>query len=90
MNSNTKGIITVLAIGIIGFLAYKKFAKPDSRKVIKNYLYSIYGYDKMREDFVDSADKDYIEAWTDAVMKGENSFVLKGTTYETKTGKVKK
>lgn len=90
MNSTTKGIVTILAIGIVGFVVYKKFIKPDSRKVVKNYLYSIYGYDKIREDFVNNADKDYVDAWSDAVMKGKDTFFRQGKVYETKTGTVKK
>jgi hypothetical protein len=89
MNSNTKGIITVLAVGVVGFLAYKRFVKPNSRKVVKNYLFSIYGYDKKRDEFVDGVDKDYINEWSDAIMKGNETFLLKGVTYITKTGKVK-
>ncbi len=102
MNKNTKGIIAVAIVGILGYLAYKKFGKgggggvggvlgkPNNREVVANYLYSVWGYSKEREDFSKSADQDYIDLWAEAIMKGKDTFQHKGNTIVTKTGRVQR
>ena len=96
MNKNLQGIIAVAVVGLLGYLAYKKFGKgggfgkPNNREVVANYMYSIWGYSKEREDFYKSADQDYIDLWAEAIMKGKDTFKHKGNTIVTKTGAVKR
>lgn len=90
MNNTTKGILTVLVVGVLGYVAYKRFALPNSKKVVVNYMKATFGNEVDYEKFVETADKDYINAWSDAIMKGKDTFVYKGVTYITKGGKTKK
>jgi uncharacterized Zn-binding protein involved in type VI secretion len=88
MNKNLNGIIVVAVIGLLGFLAYKKFGKPNSRKVVINYLDATFGGD--HSAFVNSADKGYIDNWSDAIMNGSTTFTFNGTTFVTRGGKTQK
>lgn len=95
MNKNINGLIAVAVVGLLGYLAYKKFGKKGglsnskNREVVANYLYSVWGYSKEREDFSKSADQDYIDLWAEAIMSGKDTFTHKGNTIVTKTGRVK-
>lgn len=90
MNKNVQGIIAIAVVGIIGYLAYKKLGKPDSKKVIINYLDATFGLKKEHTDFVNNADKGYIDSWSDAIMNGKDTFQYNGTTYVTRGGATKK
>jgi hypothetical protein len=89
MNKNTKGAIAVGVVLLLGFIVYKKFGKPDSRKVIINYLNATFGFKKENADFVNSADKGYIDNWSIAIMNGKDTFDFNGKTYITKGGTAK-
>lgn len=89
MSKNTKGIIAVAVVVLLGFIAYKKLAKPDSRKIIINYLNATFGFKKENADFVNSADKGYIDNWSNALMNGSDTFEFNGKTYNTKLGTAK-
>jgi len=88
MNKNVKGIIVVAVVGLLSYLAYKKFGKPDSRKVVTKYLDATFGGDHTA--FVNKADKGYIDSWSEAIMNGSTTFVYNGTTFVTRGGKTQK
>lgn len=88
MNKNIKGIIVVVLFAGLGYLAYKKFGKPDSRKVVIKYLDASFGGD--HSEFVNKSEKGYIDNWSKAIMNGSNTFEYNGTTYITNGGKKQK
>jgi hypothetical protein len=88
MNKNLNGIIVVAVVGLLGFFAYKKFGKPNSRKVVIKYMDATFGGD--HSAFVNSADKGYIDSWSDAIMNGSTTFIYNGTTFVTKGGRTQK
>ena len=98
MNKNLKGVIAVGLIAVIGFFVYKKLSKgtktgsgvggQKSRDVVKNYLFSTYGYSKEREDFARTMTQDYADAWANAIMNGKTTFIHNGNTIVTATGRV--
>lgn len=89
MNKNTNGFIAVAVIGLLGYLAYKKIGKPDSKKVVINFLNATFGLKKEHADFVNSSDKGYIDNWSVAIMNGKDTFEFNGKTYYTKGGTAK-
>ena len=90
MNSNVKGIISVIVVGGLLYIAYKKFVKPNNRKVLINYLDATFGESSGHADFINNADKGYVDNWAKALMKGENTFTFNNKTYSTAGGKVAK
>jgi hypothetical protein len=90
MNKNIQGIIAVALVGLVGYLAYKKIGKPDSKKVVINYLDATFGFKKEHAVFVSKADKGYIDSWSEAIMNGKDTFQYNGTTYVTNGGATKK
>jgi hypothetical protein len=90
MNKNVKGIIAVAIVGVIGYVTYKKFVKPDSKKVVIAYLDSTFGKDAKHTDFVNGAGASYIDSWAKAIMSGSDTFTDSGNTYITNGGTVKK
>jgi hypothetical protein len=90
MNKNIKGTIVVGIVIALGYLVYKKFGKPDSRKVLINYLNATFGADSKHTDFINNAEKGYVESWSNALMNGKDTFEYNGKTYNTKGGIVKK
>lgn len=88
MNKNVKGIIVVLVFAGLGYLVYKKFGKPDSRKVVIKYMDATFGGD--HSAFVNGADKGYIDAWANAIMNGNETFQYGGKTLVTKGGRTQK
>ena len=88
MNKNVKSIIVVVAIAGLGYLVYKKFGKPDSRKVVIKYLDASFGGD--HSAFVNKADKGYIDNWSEAIMNGSTTFEYNGTTFVTNGGRTQK
>jgi hypothetical protein len=90
MNKNVKGIITVLVVLGVGFFAYKKFLKPDNKKVVIKYLDATYGVDAKHTSFINSADKGYVDNWAKAIKDGSETFVFNNQTHYTKGGTVKK
>jgi len=87
MNKSTKNGIVVVAIVLVGgYFAYKKFVKPNSRKVLINYLDATFGKDAEHTTFINSADKGYVDAWAKALMKGESTFTYNNKTYNTGGG----
>jgi hypothetical protein len=97
MNKNINGLIAVAVVGLLGYLAYKKLYKSDSKnvvitdskKVVINYLYTLYGENKLYDDFVNKADKGYIDNWSNAIMNGKDTFQFNGKIYNTKGGSAK-
>lgn len=82
MEKNTRNGIIVASIAIVGvYFAYKKFVLPDSKKVVLNYLNATFGGD--HSSFVNSATKSYLDAWSKALMNGEDTFVDAGVTHWT-------
>jgi hypothetical protein len=90
MNNNVKGIITVGIVIGLGFLAYKKFVKPDNRKVVLKYLEGVYGKNENRKANINSADKGYIDSWANAIKKNSETFKFNDKIYLTKGGTVKR
>jgi hypothetical protein len=90
MNKNVKGIITVLVVLGVGFFAYKKFLKPNNKKVVIKYLDATYGVDAKHTSFINNADKGYVDSWADAINKGVDTFQFNNQTHFTKGGTVKK
>jgi hypothetical protein len=90
MNNNVKGIITVGIVIGLGFLAYKKFVKPDNRKVVIKYSDGIYGKSPSRNAFIYSADKGYVDAWANAIKKNSQTFKFNDKIYLTQGGTVKR
>jgi hypothetical protein len=88
MNKNVRGIIVVVVMAGLGYLAYKKFGKPDSRKVVIKYMDATFGGD--HSAFVNSADKGYIDNWAKAIMDGQQTFDFNGKTFVTRGGKTQK
>jgi hypothetical protein len=86
MNSNVKGIISVVVVGGLLYLAYKKFVKPNSKKVVINYLDATFGVSTNHTDFINKADKGYVDNWAKALMKGESIFTYNGKTYKVAGG----
>jgi hypothetical protein len=87
MNKNMNGFIAVAVIGLLGYLAYKKLGKPDSKKVVIKYLDATYG--GTHANFINSADKGYVDNWSVAIMNGKETFEFNGKTYWTKGGTAK-
>jgi hypothetical protein len=90
MNKNIQGFIAVAVVGIIGYLAYKKFGKPNNFEVVTNYMNSIYGeIEGGRINAVKKMGKGYIDNWAKAIMNGKNDFEYNGKIYHTQGGNVK-
>lgn len=85
MSKNTNGIIAVLVVAGLGYLVYKKLGKPNSKKVITNYLDATYGGD--HKEAVSKMEKGYLDSWSNALMKGSTTFDYNGSTYKTLGGK---
>lgn len=90
MNKNLKGGLVVLVVLGLGFFAYKKFLKPDSKKAVIKYLDATFGLDEKHKTFVNNADKGYIDNWAKAIKDGSETFVFNNQTHYTKGGTVKK
>ena len=93
MNKNIKGIIVVVVVLGLGYFAYKKFGKPNSKKVVIKYMDATFGVDEKHKNFVNNSyntDKGYIDNWADAINKGVDTFQFNNQTYYTKGGTVKK
>lgn len=87
MSKDMKGIIVVLVVAGIGYIAYKKFLKPDSRKVVIKYLDASFG--GSHSEGVKSMEKGYVDSWSKAIMSGSTTFNYNGKTYVTMGGKIK-
>ena len=87
MNSTTKGIITVLIVGGIGYLAYKKFFQDKkafyARKIAEAGKAS-------NETVLKTFGEDYLKAWYKGIKSGADSFTYKNAQYNTDGGKLKK
>jgi hypothetical protein len=90
MNKNIKGLIVVIAIAGLGYLAYKKFGKPNNKQIVIKFLDASYGATDKHKTFVDSADKGYIDSWASAITNGSETFDYNGKTHYTKGGTTKK
>jgi hypothetical protein len=89
MNKNTKGLIAVGVVVLLGFIAYKKFANTDSKKVVINYLDKTFGYNRKHADFINSADKGYVDNWSIAILNDKETFEFSRKIYYTKGGTAK-
>ena len=102
MNNKTRnGLIVVGVVAVLGYLAYSKFIKnpsisigavsgQKSRDIVKNYVFATYGYDKDREEFTKTMTQDFADAWANAIMNGQSTFIHNGNTIVTATGRVKR
>jgi hypothetical protein len=90
MNKNIKGLIAVAIVGALGYMAYKKFGQPNSKKVVINYMDATFGFNEAHAEFVNNADKVYVDNWSEAIMNGKDTFVYNGVTYNTRGGRTKK
>lgn len=90
MNNNVKGIIVVGVVIGLGFFAYKKFVKPDSKKVVLEYLERVYGKNENRNANINAADKGYVDSWAKAIKKNSETFKFGDKIYLTQGGTVKK
>jgi hypothetical protein len=90
MNNNLKGILVVGVVIGLGFFAYKKFLKPDNKKVVLKYLEGAFGKNTNRESFINNADKGYVDAWANAIKKNSETFKFNDKIYLTLGGTVKK
>jgi hypothetical protein len=86
MNKNVMGVITTIVVGGLLFVAYKKFVKPNNRKVLINYLDATFGASKSHIDFINNADKGYVDNWANALMKGKSTFIYNNKTYNVSGG----
>jgi hypothetical protein len=89
MNKNTKGAIAVSVMLLLIFIAYKKFANTDSKKVVIKYLDKTFGYKKEHADFINSADKGYVDNWSLAIINDKDTFEFNGKIYNKKGGTAK-
>lgn len=84
MNNTTKTIAWSLGIAAAAFVAYtvmKNSKKHHAMTIIKE------GYFGGGIDTLMSFDKPFINAWYEAVKKGETYFVYNGLKHNTKGGK---
>lgn len=84
------GLIVVVAVTLLGYFSYKYFVLPDSKKVVISYLDATFGKDPKHTDFINSANKSYVDAWAKAIMKGEDTFTDGGKLYNTSGGTAKR
>ena len=91
MNKNVKGAIVVAGVLVILYFVNKKYGfvsgKPDNKKVVIAYLDSTFGYSQEHTTFVNSADTEYINAWADAIMAGQDKFYAQGIWHKTAGGR---
>ena len=85
MNKNVKGLISVLVVGGLGYFIYKNFISKSSKATVIKYLNSTFP-DTDHTDFVNKADKGYIDAWAKAIDNGKATFIYNGKTYHTSGG----
>ena len=86
MNEKTKNGLIVVGVILVGLFLTYKFIIPNSSKVVLNYLNATFGNKKEHEDFVKSAEKGYLNAWSKAIMEGRNTFTYKDKEYNTSGG----
>jgi hypothetical protein len=93
MNNKTRnGLIVVGVVAILGFITYK-FAFPkstiglSSREIVRRHLIANYGVDG--NNFSQTAEQGYIDAWAKAIKEGMPTFIYNDKTYNTIGGKAK-
>lgn len=86
MNKNIQGLIAVVIVGAIVFVVYKKFG--NTKKGDASYIVSSGKHGNI--EALMTFDKDYINAWAKAIRSKQETFTLKGVTYNTKGGKIVK
>lgn len=84
MNKTINGVIAIVVVGGLVFLAYKKFGKSKKRDAMLIIKQGKHGDYQTLMSFGD----DYIEAWANAVRKKQDTFTLKGVRYNTQGGKL--
>jgi hypothetical protein len=87
------GLIAVGIMGVIGYIAYKKIAPKtsiDSRKVVLKYVDATFGQQQSHADFSKSMTQSYADAWANAIMNGEETFMEGGINHWTCGGSSKK
>lgn len=91
MNQNlTKGIITVVVVAAVGYLAYKYLLlKKDKRFYAQTIINEGY-YTSGIENLMKAFDEDFLKEWAKAAKKGNASFEYQGMVYNTQGGRVKK
>ena len=89
MSKNMKGLLAVAVIAVIGFIAYKTLV-VNPYEVVSKYLLGLYGYDEGRTvaSLKKNFDQKFIEAWSKAIMNGEQFFYQDGKKLVTATGRV--
>lgn len=84
---NKNGIITVLVVGGLAFLAYKVLGKTKDKRYYATQIINN-GYYSSGITALLSFDQPYLEAWAKAAKKGEPTFMYGGKTYITQGGKL--
>lgn len=87
MKQTLKWVVIFGVIGATGYLAYTKFFISKTQKVVK--IIEL-GYSTGDFKTLMALDTTYIDAWYQAAKKGNASFVIGATTFNTQGGQVKK
>lgn len=88
MNKQTKNavvVLGVLGIFILGYFGYEQMKAKKNRKIVITYLDNLFPETK-HTDFVNSADKKYINAWASAITENKPNFIVNGEIYNTNGG----
>ena len=91
MDKSLKWALGIAAgVGIFLYLKGEKYKK--NKRIVITHLDAKFGVAPEHTTFVNSATKSYINAWADAIMKGQDTFVdpAKGTVHWTSGGAAKR
>ena len=88
MNSTLKGVLTILVVGGVVYASYR-FLFKDKKKIYADLIIKKGKYTSSIDNLL-SFGEDYLKEWRLAAKKGEETFTLKGVTYLTQGGKLKK
>lgn len=86
MSSTTKGIITVLTVGVVGYAAYY-FLLMDKKGFYAKRI--VEAGKSSNAETLKTFDQDFLKAWYTAAKRGEETFSVRGKTYSTQGGKAK-
>lgn len=91
MSNNLKWGFGLAAAGLVVFFYLKNEKYKSNKELVIAHLGATYGKNQRHTTFVNSATKSYINAWADAIRKGQDTFVdpAKGTTHWTEGGTTK-
>ncbi len=87
MNKNLKGLLIVAVVGAVVYFAAKKSGLLKSNKqIVIDRLDADFGFSENHKKFVNSADKEYIDAWAKAIKSNQELFFAQGKKFYTKGG----